>query len=72
MRLGELLEGTGDRARSHEVALEAARSFARAGLLTVEDLSRRSHHANAQRALRRLLEFGALRNATTVSPCHET
>ena len=29
-------------------------------LLTVEDLSRRSHHANAQRALRRLLEFGAL------------
>ena len=29
-------------------------------LLTVEDLSRRSHHANAQRALLRLLEFGAL------------
>ena len=29
-------------------------------LLTVEDLSRRSHHANAQRALLRLLEFGAM------------
>ncbi len=29
-------------------------------LLTVDDLSRRSHHANAQRALIRLLEFGAL------------
>ena len=29
-------------------------------LLTVEDLSRRSHHANAQRALLRLLDFGAV------------
>ena len=29
-------------------------------LLTVDDLSRRSHHANAQRALLRLLDFGAL------------
>ena len=29
-------------------------------LLTVEDLSRRSHHANAQRALLRLLDFGVV------------
>ena len=29
-------------------------------LLTVEDLSRRSHHANAQRALVRLLDFGVV------------
>lgn len=29
-------------------------------LLTVEDLSRRTHHANAQRALLRLLDFGTV------------